>query len=52
MEIEELDNEELVEEYKHTIEFRVEESLSGQVTPHEITRLEVLEEEILERLNE
>lgn len=49
-EIDKMDDEELIEEYRHTVEFRTKESLQGQVTPHEIDKQEALEEEILERM--
>jgi len=51
-EIEDMDDEELIEEYRHTVEFRTEESLQGQVTPHEIQFLEALESEIKERMED
>jgi len=51
-EISEMDDDELVEEYKHTVEFRTEESLQGQVTPHEIDKLEALEQEIKSRMED
>lgn len=50
-EISEMSNEELLTEYRETVEFRTEESLRGQVTPHEIDYLEALEREIVERMS-
>ncbi|NLV09307.1 hypothetical protein GOC74_05100 [Halomicrobium mukohataei] len=50
-EIEEMSNEELVEEYRETVEFRAIESSQGQVTPHEIQFRKALENEILERMD-
>ncbi|MDL0144120.1 hypothetical protein [Halobacterium salinarum] len=50
-EIEEMDDEELVEEYRATVEFRAIESEQGQVTPHEIEFRKALENEILERMD-
>ena len=49
-EIEELSDEELLTEYRRTVEYRTEESLIGQVTPHEMEYKEALEDEILERM--
>lgn len=49
-EIEEMDDEELIEEYRETVEFRAIESEHGQVTPHEIDFRKALESEILDRM--
>ncbi|WP_176450737.1 hypothetical protein [Halorubrum ezzemoulense] len=49
-EIDEMDDEELIEEYRETVEFRAIESSRGQVTPHEIEFRKALESEILERM--
>jgi len=50
-EIEEMDDEELVEEYRETVEFRAIESSRGQVTPHEIDYRKALEQEIVDRMD-
>ncbi|WP_435116585.1 hypothetical protein [Halolamina sp. C58] len=50
-EISEMDDEELIKEYRETVEFRTEESIHGQVTPHEIEFRKALENEILERMD-
>ena len=49
-EIGDLSNEELVQEYRETVEFRIEESIQGQVSPKEIKLRKALEEEIVERM--
>ncbi|WP_440988770.1 hypothetical protein [Haloarchaeobius baliensis] len=49
-EIEEMSNDELVEEYRETVEFRAIESEHGQVTPHEIDYRKALEQEIVDRM--
>ncbi|MDL0118255.1 hypothetical protein PNQ29_00580 [Halobacterium salinarum] len=49
-EIDEMDDDELVEEYRETVEFRAIESECGQVTPHEIEFRKALEQEILDRM--
>jgi len=49
-EISELDDQELIREYRETVEFRAIESERGQVTPHEIQFRKALETEILERM--
>ncbi|WP_311171204.1 hypothetical protein [Halobellus ordinarius] len=49
-EISEMDDEELLDEYRATVEFRAIESEHGQITPHEIQFRKALEEEILERM--
>lgn len=48
--IEDLGNEELVQEYRETVEFRTIESEEGQVSPKEINLRQALEQEILERM--
>lgn len=50
-EIQDLENEELIQEYRETVEFRVEESLQGQVSPKQINLRKALESEILERMD-
>lgn len=45
-----MSDEELVNEYRETVEFRTEESIHGQVTPHEIEFRKALEQEILDRM--
>jgi len=50
-EIDEMDDEELVEEYRETVEFRAIELEHGQVTPHEIEFRKALENEILDRMD-
>jgi len=51
-EIDEMDDDELIETYRDTVEFRAIESNQGQVTPHEIDRLNALEQEIKERMED
>ena len=50
-EITEMDDEELIREYRETVEFRAIESDHGQVTPHEIDYRQALEREILDRMD-
>jgi len=49
-ELSDLSNEELVQEYRETVEFRTEESLQGQVSNRQIKLRKALEQEILERM--
>ena len=46
-----MDDDELITEYRETVEFRAIESEQGQVTPHEIQFRKALEREILERMD-
>lgn len=50
-EIDEMEDEELLEEYRDTVEFRAIESEQGQVTPHEIEFRKALQREILDRMD-
>jgi hypothetical protein len=50
-ELSEMDDEELLEEYRATVEFRAVESDRGQVTPHEIEFRKALEAELLDRMS-
>lgn len=43
-------DEELIKEYRETVEFRAIESENGQVTPHEIDLRKALEKEIKDRM--
>ena len=49
--LDELDDDELIEEYRRTVEFRAVESAEGQVTPHEIELRQALERELLRRMD-
>jgi hypothetical protein len=51
-EIEDLSDEELVEEYRDTVEFRTIESEEGQVSPKQINLQDGLRAEIIERIQE
>jgi hypothetical protein len=50
-EIEDLSNEELLVEYRQTVEFRTIESEAGQVSPKQIQLKRELEGEIIERMD-
>jgi hypothetical protein len=49
--IEGLGDEELVSEYRDTVEFRTIESEEGQVSPKQINLQQALRDQILERMN-
>lgn len=50
-ELSELSNEELIQEYRETVEFRTEESIQGQVSNRQIKLRKALEEEIVQRMS-
>lgn len=50
-EIEDLSDEELLNEYRATVEFRTIESEEGQVSPKQINLRKALERELLERMD-